>query len=116
MDEQRKQAYRHLFYWAMPDIRQLQWCGWRSWNPLTWRRESRWVMCARAVADWLHNLALYSSYNVQGFNEEWFWRDFEFARARFPEFGLEFYREHFERNVSLPSERSLGEQQVTRDW
>lgn len=107
MDEQRKHAYRWLLYWAMLEVRPLQWMGsrgWRSWSPLYWRREARRVQYAGAVADWLHNLALYSSVNFQGFNEEWFWRDFEMAQFRFPEFGLEHYRELFERHANPPPE------------
>jgi hypothetical protein len=108
MGEQRKQAYRYLLYWAMLEIRPLQWLsgrGWRSWNPFYWRREARRIQCAGAIADWLHNLALYSSLDFRGFNEEWFWRHFETARSAFSEFGLERYRDLFDRHTSpLPSE------------
>ncbi len=107
MDERRKHAYRYLLYWAMLDIRSLEGlgCGWfRAWNPFYWRREGRRIQCAGALADWLHNLALYSSVNFQGFNEEWFWRDFESVRARYAEFGLERYRHGFDRRVSATLE------------
>ena len=109
MDEQRKHAYRYLLYRAMLDIRPIQWLGWRgwrAWSPIHWRREARRVQWAGAIAEWLHNLALYSAHNFQGFNEEWFWRDFETARSRFPEFGLEIYREQFERRASPAPEGS----------
>jgi hypothetical protein len=108
VQEQRKHAYRWLLHWAMLDIRPLQWFGgrgWRSWNPLFWRRESRRVQYAGAVANWLHNLALYSSFDFEGFDEVCFWRDFESVRSRFPEFGLEHYRELFASHAMLPSER-----------
>jgi len=103
MDEQRKHAYRWLLYWAILHIRPLEWLGrrrWQSWSPLYWRRHRRWVQCSGAVADWLHNLALYSSIDFQGFIEERFWRDFERARSSFPEFGPEHYREMFERHTN----------------
>lgn len=107
VDEQRKRAYRYLLYWAMLDIRAVQWLGrrsWRAWSPLYWRRELRRVQYAGAVADWLHNLALYSSVNFQGFNEDWFWRDFETVRSRYSEFGLAHYQDLFEQHADQPPE------------
>jgi hypothetical protein len=107
VDERRKHAYRYLLYSAMLDIRPLAWLGWgwfRAWNPAYWRREGRPIRCAGAVADWLHNLAFFSAVNFQGFNEEWFWRDFESVRARHPESGLERYRHLFEQRASEPPE------------
>ena len=118
MDEQRKIAYRHLLYWAMLDIRGVQWLGWRSWrawSPLYWRREARRVQWAGAIADWLHNLALYSAHDFRGFNEEWFWRDFETARSRYPEFGLEHYRERFDRYANPPPEAPDAEPSAAAD-
>jgi hypothetical protein len=106
VDEQRKHAYRYLLYWAMLEIRQLGWLCWgrfRAWNPFYWRREGRRIRCAGAIADWLHNLAFFSSVNFQGFNEEWFWRDFERVRTDYPEFGLERYRGLFAWRASAPS-------------
>jgi hypothetical protein len=115
VDDQRKHAYRYLLYWAMLDIRPLGWLRWswfRAWNPSYWRQELRRIRCAGAIADWMHNLALYSSVNFQGFNEEWFWRDFESVRTRYPEFGLERYRNLFDQRVSARpdavTERPIG--------
>ncbi|MDY3559296.1 hypothetical protein R5W23_000270 [Gemmata sp. JC673] len=106
MDDRRKNAYRYLLYWAMLNFRTLQGAGprgWRSWSPIHWRREARWVRFAGTVADALHNLAVYSSVNFRGFDEEWFWRDVETVRSRFPEFAsaVGYYRELFERRISL---------------
>lgn len=86
----------------MLDIRTIHWLGWRSWR--TWippfrRREVRRIRYAGAVADWLHNLAFFSARDFQGFEELWFWRDFERVRSQFPEFGLESYRQEFERHA-----------------
>ncbi len=72
MDEQRKNAYRYLLYRAMLDIRPLGWMNWgwvRAWNPLYWRRERPRIRYAGAVADWLHNMAAFSSRDFEGFNE-----------------------------------------------
>lgn len=99
MDGQRKIAYRSMLYWAMLDIRQVQWLGdrgWRAWSPIHWRRKARMVQRAGAIADWLHNLAMYSAHDFQGFDEEWFWREFESEWSRYAEFGLEHYRQRFE--------------------
>ncbi len=109
MDEQRKYAYRYLLYRAMLDIRPLQEFGgrgWRAWNPIHWRREARRVRWAGALANWLHNLALYSAHDFRGFSEEWFWRDFESVRSRFPEYEMEMYLEEFERCASPAPEGS----------
>ncbi len=108
MDEQRKMAYRYLLYWAMLDLRPLQWLGgrgWRAWSPIHSRAPARRVRRAGAIADWLHNLARYSAHDFRGFNEEWFWRDYESARSRYPDFGLERYRDQFERFASPAPER-----------
>jgi hypothetical protein len=117
VEEQRKIAYRYLLYWAMVDIRPLQWLGWRgwrAWSPIHWQRDTRRVQCAGAIADWLHNLARYSAHNFQGFIEEWFWRDFETVRSRYPEFGLEHYRERFEQYAN-PAEAADTESGATPD-
>jgi hypothetical protein len=95
----------------MLDIRPVQrlgYRGWRAWSPIHWRREARRVQWAGAIADWLHNLALYSAHDFRVFNEEWFWRDFETARSRYPEFGLDRYRERFEQYASPAPEAEPG--------
>jgi hypothetical protein len=100
---QRKYAYRYLLYLAMLDIRPIQWLGrrrLRSWNPLYWRGETRRVQLAGAIADWLHNLALFSSHDFKDFSEEWFWRDFDSIQKRYPEVRMERYREMFEQRAS----------------
>jgi dTMP kinase len=107
VDEQRKHAYRYLLYWATLEIRPLAWLGqggFRSWNPFFWRREGRRVQFAGALANWLHNLAQYSSVDFARFNEDWFWKDFEHLRSRYPEFGLERYHNLFEERASASLE------------
>lgn len=85
MNEGRKRAYRSLVYRAMLDIRtQFRW-GQVSWNPRqiwTQYQRSRRV---GALANWLHNLALYSQDDFQGFREDWFWEEYERFKTRFPE-------------------------------
>ena len=118
MNEQRKVAYRILLYCAMLDIRLVQWLGnrgWRAWSPVHWRREARQVRWAGAIADWLHNLAWCSAHDFQGFNEEWFWRDYETTQSRYPEFGMEHYREQFEQYASPTRAASNSEPVVIPD-
>lgn len=97
MDEQRKRAYRYLLYRAMLDIRSIAWL--RMSNPLHWRRELRRVRRKGALADWLHNLALFSSLNFERFDEEWFWQDGRSLMERYPGFDLERYLQDFDRQL-----------------
>ncbi len=95
VDDQRKNAYRYLLYLAMLDIRPLGWMSSRwfsAWNPFYWRREGQRIRYAGAVADWLHNMAFFSTIDFVGFNEEWFWRDFERLRSDYPQFNVESFR------------------------
>jgi hypothetical protein len=120
VNEQRKHAYRYLLYWATLEIRPLQWLGrggLRSWNPFFWRREGRRVQCAGAIADWLHNLALFSSINFARFDEDRFWKDFDWVRSRYPEFGLERYHKLFkERASTAPEREGSSEQSMSRGF
>lgn len=59
MNDQKKNAYRHLLYCALLDIRNYcQPRGAVCSNPLEWRRQYLASRCAGALADWLHNLAI----------------------------------------------------------
>ena len=80
MDEHRKNAYRYLLYWALLEIRGVEWITYhplRLLNPFALRRELKRISRAGALADWLHNLAQISIEDFRDFNEEWFWRDYE---------------------------------------
>ncbi len=78
LTECEKEAYRYLLYQAMLDIRQL--CQSRSKasvNPVEWRRQYLSSRAAGALADWLHNLAHYSSLGFRGFDADWFWQEYD---------------------------------------
>jgi hypothetical protein len=94
MDEHRKSAYRDLLYWAMLDIRTIVWP--RLWNPFRWASEIRRIRRVGALADWLHNVALFSSLDFNGFDEDWFWREGRSLENRHPGLGLERYQHVFE--------------------
>jgi hypothetical protein len=101
LTEHQKDAYRYLLYWAMLDIRNK--CQPRlkeSYNPLTWRQRYRESRVAGAVADWLHNLALYSAGDFNGFDEERFWREFKGMSKRLTTVDFTHYRTTFERRLS----------------
>ena len=95
MDDARKYAYRMLLYRAMLQIRMIQWAKHRWLQlPSVWRQQARAVKAAGAVADWLHNLANYSSADFEGFEEALFWSDFESLVSNFPE--VAYYKAHFD--------------------
>ncbi len=111
MDEARKRAYRHLLYWATLDIRPV------AWLPLHHRllpfasgTERQQISRAGVLADWLHNLAVYSAWDFERFSEEWFWRDHETACRRHPE--LRRYRRIFDMWLATP----LGEVPSSDAW
>ena len=100
VDEQRKQAYRWLLYWATLEIRPLRWIGqsWRDWlNPMRWLHYSRRVRMSGALADWLHNLAMFSALDFHDFDEERFWRDYEWFEKNYPSVRMVNYRDEFSR-------------------
>lgn len=103
MDPQRKYAYRWLLYWAMLDIRPLGWMG-RRWfqclNPVFWWRRASQIRCAGSIAEWLHNLALFSYMDFRRFDEDRFWKDYQWMLDRNPDCGLDRYRMEFERRAT----------------
>ena len=101
MTEDQKSAYKYLLYWAMLDIRnKCQPRGRESHNPLVWWRQYRQSRAAGAVADWLHNLALYSAEDFRTFDETWFWREFDGMSRRFADIDFSHYRSTYERRLA----------------
>jgi hypothetical protein len=103
MDERRKEAYRYLLYWAMLDIRPLAWVPtrWFHWlNPVFFWGWGRRVRRAGHLADWLHNLALFSALDFERFDEGMFWETLRWYEGRHPEFVLSHYRDIFERRLA----------------
>jgi len=70
-----------------------------SRNPLQWWRQYRQSRAAGAVADWLHNLALYSAGDFHTFDEQWFWREFDGMSKRFKDIDFSHYRSTYERRL-----------------
>jgi hypothetical protein len=111
MDEARKRAYRLLLYQAMLVIRPLAWRNPEDAAAVnvahtppgdieTLFRVGRY--CG-AVAEWMHNLAHFSATDFAGFNEEWFWEDYERLRQAFPDFSPDWFRGRFEGYLMEPA-------------
>jgi hypothetical protein len=101
VNDKTKEAYRHLLYVAMLAIRTR--CPSRDnagWNPVEWYRRYHSSRVAGGLADWLHNLALFSRLEFDRFDESVFWRDHQWLCSRFPKEGLERYREIFDESVA----------------
>ena len=97
VNDKTKSAYRHLLYVALLAIRNdCQSRGRESVSPFEWRRQYRRSRVAGAVADWLHNLAQYSSLGFFQFDEARFWQEHSGLCQRFPGERLERYREIFD--------------------
>ncbi len=97
VNDQTKAAYRHLLYVAMLATRNYcQSRGPASRNPFVWRRQYYNSRIAGKLADWLHNLALFSSLDFAGFSEKRFWREHDSILEQYPDAGFERYREIFD--------------------
>jgi hypothetical protein len=113
MDEHRKAAYRYLLYQALLEIRPLGWLRVPLW-PLHWRRELRRIRRAGEVADWFHNLAMFSALDFERFDEAWFWRELDQRDKRHPEYDLQAYRVRFEEHLARSPKNAPGVEGGTR--
>lgn len=98
MDAAQKYAYRYLLYQGTLCIRPLAYVGLKWWERLKlvyWLRELDRVRSAGYLADWLHNLALFSATDFDGFDEDVFWFELERLKSAFPEDDLERFRDYF---------------------
>jgi hypothetical protein len=100
MDGQRQLAYRWLLYEATLHIRPLRYIKlgwWERLNPFAWRQVRSQVRVAGYLSEWLHNLALISAINFERFDEERFWKDYQWMLAQHPNPILQSFRAKFER-------------------
>ncbi|WP_143167410.1 hypothetical protein [Massilia sp. CF038] len=98
MDSAQKYAYRYLIYEATLRIRPIAHVGaewWERWNLVYWLRQRKQIRGTGQVADWLHNLALFSAIDFDGFDEDAFWSGLEWLRSAFPTYGFGHYRDIF---------------------
>jgi len=96
MNSARANAYRHLLYMAMVDIRNSA----PRRNPLFWRRGYRHTVQVCAIADSLHNMASASASDFSSFDEERFWNEHDSLCACYPHGDLLRYRRAFEDSLS----------------
>jgi hypothetical protein len=113
MDEQRKRAYRYLLYMAMLDIRPIRWIpfSFRTLlTPLQRKRSKTSIHRAGTIADLMHNLAMFSAYDFEQFDEAWFWREFDSYQQNYPKFELTRYKNRFEKiiNEGASAENPFG--------
>lgn len=99
MDERRQAAYRYLLYQALLDIRQI---GWQRWTLNPWRKQfyRTQIQFAGALADALHNLAIFAATSFDRFDEEQFWNEMSRLAKLFPNRRVERYQEMFNDRVN----------------
>jgi hypothetical protein len=98
MNTERKEAYRHLLYAALIQLRN----GYRPslWNPMDWFRSVRqWCFC-KDLADCLHNLAFFSIHEFHRFDEDRFWSDLLRLERQYERGLHERYRKIFDLYLS----------------
>jgi len=71
-----------------------------SRSPFEWHRRYHRGRVAGGLADWLHNVALFSRIDFERFDETLFWAEHRRLCSRFPNAGLERYREIFDEFLS----------------
>lgn len=98
MEVANKYAYRYLMYEAMLSIRPIRDLGfawWERWNPVHWLLARKRIRSAGDVANWMHNLALYSAIDFDGFDEDAFWTELGCLERTFPGGSFERFRDIF---------------------
>src|SRR4051812_22921992 len=103
MDAMRAKAYRYIIYWALLEIRGLSWFAWRTrdrWNPFFLMRSIPYIRASGAVAEWLHNIAHFSANDFAGFEETWFWSEYDGMRAKHGSLWRYDYRKIFDEHLA----------------
>ena len=101
MDENRKRAYMFLIYKVFIDLRMFTGGRLPWWNPLLWKRYSRALWYVHSLAYAFHNVALYASRGMVGFDEDKFWEGIDEYNREIPEMaGWTNYRKIFEERLA----------------
>jgi hypothetical protein len=103
MDSVKKEAYAFLLSTAMLHLKwelvgSLNGLNW--WPPWRLPEETRKIKRSAYRAVVFHNLAISLTHDMNGFNEETFWREIDEFLQRFPEAGWTNYRGMFERKLA----------------
>lgn len=99
IETQRQEAYRHLLYTVLCHLRSGH-CDTVWWNPVSWWRRASDLRLCRDVADCFHNLALFSVWNFEGFEEARFWHDIDRLGQAHGAYLAERYRRIFDGYLS----------------
>jgi hypothetical protein len=84
MNENRKSLFRELLYWGMVEIRLATSQQGFVVNPLEFLQRRKRIQFAHEIAEWLHNLAQFSSLDFERFDEGRFWEDYAVFRGKYP--------------------------------
>ena len=96
MDENRKSLFREILYWGLVEIRLATSPRGFTINPVAlWQRHKR-IGFAHELAEWLHNLAQFSSLDFERFDESRFWEDYNVFRLKYPS---DKYQSSFDRTI-----------------
>lgn len=85
---EKKEAYRFLMYYSFLHIRSIEGMANPSSiiiNPFRIVKIVKYINEAGAVANWMHNLALFSSLGFRGFKENEFWQSSQHLKKKYPE-------------------------------
>ena len=101
----------------MLDVRPIAWLPHRGqWlSPFFWKRHIQRVRALGELAEWLHNMAAFSTRDFAGFDEQRFWNEFARLLAKHPD--TQHYRSLFQ-NALTESQMGLWptvEEQQKRD-
>jgi hypothetical protein len=99
----------------MLEIRPIAWFrfNWlRNLNPWKWKSLKEQAQHAGLLADWMHNLAMFSALDFEGFDEELFWNELERMRSRFTHLEFRDYRRMFEHNSEIETRSTFATNSV----
>ena len=74
MNKEKQQAYKHLLYCSLLEIRSGN-NATKYWNPFDWFYSFRECQKNKELADLFHNLAFFIREDFNGFVEETFWKN-----------------------------------------
>ncbi len=103
MEKVRAKAYRYIIYYGLLDIRGLTWYAWdkrQKWSPWFLFLSIDKIRARGAIAECLHNLGQFSANDFVGFDESWFWKEYDQMKARYGKHWPNDYREIFESRLT----------------
>ena len=96
MDAYRKNTFRELIYWGLVEIKLATSPRGFTINPVELWQRHKCIAFAHETAEWLHNLAQFSSLDFERFDESLFWKDYGVFRKKYP---LDEYQSLFDKTL-----------------